>query len=151
MPRSPSLAATNTALASPANSSPSVLTMSTWMVGLSAIVLLQRLGLGHRFLDVADHVEGLLGQRVELAGDDALEAADGVLERHDLAILPGEHLGNVEGLRQEALHLARPVDRELVLFRQLVHAEDGDDVLQLLVALQHRLHAARGVVVLLAD
>src|SRR4029077_16832392 len=147
MPRSPSEAEANTALASPANSSPSALTMSTWMVGLSAMVLLQGLGLRHRFLDAADHVEGLLGKCVELAADDALEAADGVLERHDLAVFPGEHLGDVERLRQEALHLARPVDRELVLFRQLVHAEDRDDVLQLLVALQHRLHAARCVVV----
>ena len=39
----------------------------------------------------------------------------------------------------------------LVFFRQLVHAEDRDDVLQFLVTLQHGLHAARGVVVLLAD
>src|SRR5690606_15324943 len=36
-------------------------------------------------------------------------------------------------------------------FGQFVHAEDRDDVLQLLVALQHVLHAASGVVVLLAD
>ena len=35
--------------------------------------------------------------------------------------------------------------------RQLVHAQDRDDVLQFLVALQHCLHAARRVVVLLAD
>jgi hypothetical protein len=34
---------------------------------------------------------------------------------------------------------------------QLVHAEDGDDVLQFLVALQRRLHRAGDVVVLLAD
>src|SRR5215831_16918016 len=156
MPRSPSLAGANTLAAAPENSSPSALTMSTWTVVASAMAhsdsihgcsLLQRLRLGDRFLDRADHVEGLLGKRVELAADDALEAADGVLQRHDLAVLPGEDLGDIEGLREEPLHLARTVHGELVLLRQLVHAEDRDDVLQLLVTLQHRLHAARGVVV----
>ena len=39
----------------------------------------------------------------------------------------------------------------LVLFRELVHAEDGDDVLELLVALQDLLHLAGDGVVLLAD
>ena len=42
-------------------------------------------------------------------------------------------------------------DRLLVLVGELVDAEDGDDVLQLLVALQHLLDLGRGAVVLLAD
>src|SRR5512138_1581888 len=69
--------------------------------------LLQRLRFRDRFFDTANHVEGLLRQRIVLAADDALEAADGVLQRDDLAVLTGEHLRDVERLRQEALHLAR--------------------------------------------
>ena len=42
----------------------------------------------------------------------------------------------MEALAQEALHLAGAADGTLVLLAQLVHAHDGDDVLQLLVALQ---------------
>ena len=42
-------------------------------------------------------------------------------------------------------------DRDLVLFGELVHAQNRDDVLQRLVALQHLLHLARDRVVLLAD
>ena len=42
-------------------------------------------------------------------------------------------------------------DRELVLFRELVHAENGDDVLQRLVGLQDALDLAGDVVMLLAD
>ena len=42
-------------------------------------------------------------------------------------------------------------DDELVVLAELVHAEDGDDVLQVLVLLERLLHAARDVVVLLAD
>ena len=39
----------------------------------------------------------------------------------------------------------------LVFVGQLVHAENRDDVLQFLVALEHRLHAAGHIVMLLAD
>jgi hypothetical protein len=109
------------------------------------------LAFSNSFVDRADHVEGLLGQVVALAVDDHLEAADGFLQRHVLARRAGEHLGDVERLRQEALDLARARHGQLVLGRQLVHAQDGDDVAQFLVALQRGLHGARGAVVLLAD
>ena len=59
--------------------------------------------------------------------------------------------GDVEGLRQEALDLAGAGDGELVVLGELVHAEDGDDVLQALVALQDALDVAGDLVVLLAD
>jgi len=45
----------------------------------------------------------------------------------------------VEGLGKELLDLAGAGDRELVVFRQLVHAENRDDVLQVFVALQERI------------
>ncbi len=45
---------------------------------------------------------------------------------------------------------ARATD-ELVLFRELVDAENRDDVLEVLVLLQHDLHVAGALVVLLAD
>ena len=45
-------------------------------------------------------------------------------------------------LRQEPLDPAGPTDRDLVLLGQLVHAEDGDDVLQVLVPLQDPLDLA---------
>src|SRR5262245_8144908 len=115
----------------------SALTTSMWMV--AAAMLLERLRLLERFLDRSDHVERLLGQRVALAVDDHLEALDGVLERHVLAVLAGEVLRHREWLRQEALDLARARHCELVLGRQLVHAEDGDDVAQFLVTLPRRL------------
>src|SRR4029453_14750601 len=124
----------------------STLTTSTWIVwamGYALRALLQRLRFLECFLDRADHVERLLGQRVALAVDDHLEALDRVLQRDDLARLAGKDLGDVERLRQEALDLARARYREFVFRRQLVHAEDRDDVAQFLVALQRRLHRAR--------
>src|SRR5262249_45966751 len=104
-----------------------------------------------RRLDGADHVEGRLGQVVVLAGAEALEALDGVGKLDEDARRAGEDFGDVEGLRQEALDLAGARNRHLVLFRELVDAEDGDDVLELLVALQDLLHLPGDVVVLLAD
>ncbi len=72
----------------------------------------------------------------------SLEAADGVLELDVLARGAGEGLGHVERLGEEALDLAGARHDQLVLLGELVHAEDGDDVLQLLVALQDALHVA---------
>ena len=86
-----------------------------------------------------------------LALEDLAEAADRLLQRHVLAGPVGEDLGHEERLREEALDLARPRDEHLVVFGQLIGAEDGNDVLQLLVALQHLLHPARHAIVLLAD
>ena len=42
------------------------------------------LGLGNGFIDIADHVEGLLWQVVIVTIDQALEAADRVFQRHEL-------------------------------------------------------------------
>ena len=49
------------------------------------------------------------------------------------------------------MNLAGAEHRQLVLGRKFVHAQNRDDVLQILVALQHFLHAARDVVMFLAD
>src|SRR5262249_39417034 len=56
-------------------------------------------GLLDRLLDGSHHIEGALRQIVVLARNDALEAADGVLEVDQHAIHPGEDRGDVEGLR----------------------------------------------------
>src|SRR4051794_2522981 len=111
----------------------------------------EALGLLDRLLDAADHVEGRLGQMIILAVDHRLERADGVLDLDELAGNAGEHLGDVEGLREETLDLAGAADGQLILLRQLVHAEDGDDVLKRLVALEDLLDGAGGLVMLLAD
>ena len=65
--------------------------------------------------------------------------------------LAGELLGDRERLREEALDLARARNDHLVVVRELLHAEDRDDVLQVLVPLEDELHVARGAVVLGAE
>ena len=51
-------------------------------------------------------------------------------QRHIPAGHTGELLRYMEGLGQEALHLAGAGDRDLVLLGQFIHAHDGDDVPQ---------------------
>src|SRR5437588_11240958 len=123
---------------------------------LRPFLLFSRLG-GHAFsllarlFDCADHVEGLLGQVVVLAVNDLLEAAYGVGDLDELAFEARELLRDEEGLREEALNLARARDYKLVLLGQLVEAEDSDDVLQVFVALQDLFDGLRRVVVILTD
>src|SRR3954454_18674871 len=83
----------------------------------------------HGGVNSPDHVEGLLRKLVVLALEDLLEALDRVLELDVLARGAGELLGDEVRLRKEALDLARARHHELVLVRELVDAEDRDDVL----------------------
>ena len=53
----------------------------------------------------------------------------------------GENFRHVERLRKETLNLPCTEHGELVLIGKLVHAEDRDDVLKVLVALEHELDA----------
>src|SRR3954471_23370825 len=102
-------------------------------------------------VDPALHEERLLRVLIELAGHQALERRDRLLEVHVLALDAGKLLGNREWLGHEALDSPRAPDHELVLLRQLIHAEDRDDVLKLLIALQNALDIGRYLIVALAD
>src|SRR5262245_62438359 len=128
-PKSPSLPGTTTMSASVASTSRSGMTRRKETLAISSGRLgRELLGLGDRVVDRADHVEGLLRQVVVVAGDDALEGLDGVLELHEHARCAGEDLGDVERLAEELLDLARASHDQIVLFRALVQALVGDDV-----------------------
>ena len=92
-----------------------------------------------------------LRQVVVLSRDDRLEACNVGREGHELALPACEHLGDRERLREEALQAARAGHGELVVLRQLVHAKNGNNVLERLVLLENLLDTAGGEVVLRAD
>src|SRR4030095_6586660 len=102
-------------------------------------------------LDAALHVKVVFRDIVVLAVEDLLERAHRVPDRHLPSFASREHLRRAERLAEETLNLARTEDGLFVFWRQLVHPEDRDDVLEVLESLQHLLHAASGVVVLLSD
>jgi len=104
---------------------------------------LERVGLGQYRLGSADVEEGLLGKprrarRWTRASKDSTVSSTGTVT----PFRPVNTLTHVEGLGQEALDLPGPVHGDPVLLGQLVETEDGDDVLQLLIALEHALHPA---------
>ena len=77
---------------------------------------------------------------IVFAFDQALEALDRILQ---VTSLPGEPVNTSatwNGWDRKRSILRARATVELVLFGELVHAENGDDVLQRLVALQHLLH-----------
>src|SRR5262249_44789850 len=111
----------------------------------------ERAALFDRRVDVPNHVERLLRQPVVLAVEDFLEPANRLADGYVLTGVARKLLGDEERLGQEALDLARARHGELVLVGELVDAEDRDDVLQVLVALEHALHLPGDVVMLLAD
>src|SRR5262245_42715500 len=153
-PSEPSLPGRITSSTTSLTRRPSGVTTSRWIDSGRGIVLgglFHLLGLLVHLVDGADQVERLFRQVVMLPLQDLPEGAYRLGDRHVLALQTGELLGHEERLRQEFLDLAGPRHDELVLFRQLVDPEDGDDVLEVLVTLQDPLHATRGVIVLLAD
>ena len=129
----------------------------------------QTLSLGGHLVNVADHVEGDLGEVIVLAGQDGLEARDCLVNGDKLAGVVGEHLGdlnseelenksvnitagtNLERLGEESLDLPGPGHLDLVLLGQLVHTEDSNDILERLVVLEELLHTSGHLVVLASD
>src|SRR6476620_6307004 len=151
IPISPSLVRALTILAAPDHTKWSAATIST---SSSAILLGLFLDLGPLALDIvqaANVEEGLLGNVVEVAVADGGEAFNRVLDGNGGAFDAGELLGGVGVLGQELLNAACTRHDDLVLFRELVNAEDGDDVLEFLVLLQDLLDAHGRVVVVVAD
>src|SRR6266446_322178 len=112
---------------------------------------LHLLGLGKRLVNRADHVERLLRNVVVLPFHNFLEAAHRVRNLYVFPLKPGELRGDEHGLRQKFLNLAGACHGALVLIGKFFDAENGDDVLQILVALQNQFHAACHGIVLRAD
>src|SRR5689334_8181015 len=110
--------------------------------------------ISHRRRDLFDaalHVEVVFGDLVVLAVEDFPESANRVGDGNLFTLAAREHLGDAERLAEKALNLACAKHGELVVRRELVHAEDRDDVLEVLEALENFLDAARHLVVLAPD
>src|SRR5258708_21094705 len=148
MPISPSAPGATTISTSPSKTERSWLTIST-RIGISA--LRQALGLGDGVVNGTHVTEGFFGQVVVLAVEDLAERAYGLAQGHIDTLEARKLLGGDKRLTEELFHPARASDQHLVVFRELIDTQDGDDVLQVLVALQHPLHLARRVVMVLTD
>src|SRR5262249_8431784 len=101
--------------------------------------------------DSAFHVEIALGRVCVRPVEYFLEPSYGLGDGHLLAFTPGEDLSHTERLTEKPLNFPSSKDRDFVFRRKFIHAEDCDDVLQVLVALKYLLHSAGDIVMFLTD
>ena len=85
-----------------------------------------------------------------LSFQNLLKALNGLGKRHIAALHTSKLSCHKEWLRQESLHLTGSGHHQLILLGQFIHTQNGDDVLQFLVALQDLLHASGRLVMLLS-
>ena len=102
-------------------------------------------------VEVTSHVEGGFGVFVTSTGKKAAETINGWLEFDENTWVASEDLGHVEWLRKETFDLAGTGDGQLVLFGEIVHTENGNDILEGSVVLDQLLHTTSAVVMDLAD
>ena len=79
--------------------------------------------------------------------NDSLKTGDSVLQRHEFALKTGENFGDSKRLRHETLEFSSAFDREFIGFRQFVHAENSNDILERLVILKHFLDSGGNSIV----
>ena len=84
-----------------------------------------------------------------LAGDDLFETPDRVLELHVFSRQTGEFFADMERLGEKFLDLTCTRNRQLVLVGKFIHAQDADDVLQILVCLEDLFDPLRHRIMLL--
>src|SRR3984893_16948518 len=101
---------------------------------------LHLLGLRQHFFNRSYHVKRLLRNIVVFSFHDFLEAAHGILDLHVLAFQSRELRRHEHRLRHEFLNAPRPRHGPLIFVRQFFDSQNRDDVLQIFVALQHRLN-----------
>ena len=88
---------------------------------------------------------------IEFAIKDHAETADSVVDFDVLAGVTSELLGNEEWLTHEALSTTSATNNELVFVGELIHSENGDDILEFFVALEQVFDLLRCVVVLVTE
>lgn len=76
---------------------------------------------------------------------------DRFLDGDQLSSVTSENFSDLEGLGEETLDLAGAGDGKLVFLRQLVHTQNGNDILKGLVVLEDLLDTTSNVVVLITN
>src|SRR5688572_24897006 len=100
-------------------------------------------------LDLVDftfHVEGLLTFVVVFAVQNFPKTSNSVFQGYVSARNAAEDFGHMERLGEEALDAARPRYSLLICIAEFFHTQNGDDILQVFVALQYPLDLASHLV-----
>ena len=81
-------------------------------------------------LEVTSHVEGTLRVLITNTLEKRAEALNGFGELDELSWLAGEDLTHEEWLGEESLDLSGTGDGELILFGQLIHTKNSNNILK---------------------
>jgi|SRR5579859_843658 len=81
------------------------------------------------------------------AFDNGFERGDCVLQGDEFSLEPGKNFSDGKRLRHESLEFSGSFDGEFIGFGQFVHTENGNDILERLVILEHLLHGGGDLVV----
>ena len=69
----------------------------------------------------------------------SFETGDGIFQGDEFTLETSEDFSDGERLRHESLEFSGTFDGEFIGFRQFVHSENGNDILERLVILKHLL------------
>jgi hypothetical protein len=106
---------------------------------------------GDNGVDITLHEKVSFGNIVPFAGKNFTESPDGFGQGDVFARNAGKDFCDMDGLGEEFLDFTGAANNQLVFFREFVHAEDGDHILKIFVALEDLLYAARHAIVLFSD
>src|SRR5215471_3622375 len=101
-------------------------------------------------LDRALHIEITFRHVIVFAVQNFLESTNCVGNRYLFAFTTSEDLRHTKRLTEKTLNFARSKYRHLILRREFVHSENGNNILQIFVTLQYFLDTTGNFVVLLA-
>ena len=96
-------------------------------------------------------VQFTMGQEIGYSHDIYLETFDTLLQLNILSRCTRENFSNMERLAKEPLNLPSTSDRQLVIFAELIHSQNGNNILQILVILKNLLNTTSSIVVLLTQ
>ena len=80
-----------------------------------------------------------------------LEAGNALFQLDVFSWSTSEHFCNMEGLTQEPLDLTSTSNCQLVIFTKLIHTQNGNNILQILVILKDLLYPTSSVIVILSQ
>jgi hypothetical protein len=121
------------------------------LVWITACLGLQFLAFFDGVVDAPYQVKGCFGIFVHFAVHDHVETTDRFVDGNQHAFETGELFSHVEGLGQETLYLTGAGNGHFIFVAQFVQTEDGDDILQFLIALEDQLYIVGAIVVRVAD
>ena len=102
-------------------------------LGHCAFFSLHLLGLSYCLVKRSDIAECFFGHLIAFAAQNRLKAGNRVFQLHVTTLQACKLLSNEERLGKEALNLPCALHSQLVLIRKLIHTQNVDDVLQVLV------------------